>query len=89
MVDILCYPLALLATSLSACLVARRAVRPNRCYPLDDQMRHEFNLPRGAALTRPGLIVPVGFSMAPGGRDEIIRTIPETPMSLAGSLPLS
>jgi len=89
MVDILCYPLALLATSLFPCPVARRAVRPNGCCPLNDQMRHEFDLPQGASLTRPGLIVPVSFSMAPGGCDEIIRIIPETLMSLPGSLPLS
>jgi hypothetical protein len=65
MIDITDYPTAVL---LVACpilwLAARVGVRLSRQFPLDDDMRQDFNTLQAAALTLLGLIIAFSFSLA-------------------------
>jgi hypothetical protein len=65
MIDITDYPtLLLLVTSPILWLAARFGVRLSRRFPLDDDMRQDFNTLQAAALTLLGLIVAFSFSLA-------------------------
>lgn len=65
MIDITGYPTAvLLAAGPILWLAARGGVRLSRQFPLDDDMRQDFNTLQAAALTLLGLIIAFSFSLA-------------------------
>jgi len=71
MIDITRHPTILLfGTCLVLWLAARFGLRLGRRYPLDDEMRQDFTLVQGAALTLLGLITAFSFSMASGRYDQ-------------------
>jgi len=71
MIDISHYPAILfLAAAPTLWLAARFGVWLSRRHPLDDEVRHDFGLLQGAALTLLGLIIAFSFSMAAGRYDQ-------------------
>ena len=65
MIDITDYPTALLLVASPVLwLAARLGVRLSRRFPLDDDMRQDFNTLQAAALTLLGLIIAFSFSLA-------------------------
>jgi hypothetical protein len=71
MVDLIRYPsVVFLGTGLALWLAGRLGLRLSRRYPLDDEMRQDFSLVQGAALTLLGLITAFSFSMASGRYDQ-------------------
>src|SRR5690349_24740660 len=65
MIDITDYPTAVLLVATPILwLAARVGVRLSRRFPLDDDMRQDFNTLQAAALTLLGLIIAFSFSLA-------------------------
>ncbi len=71
MIDIADYPtLLFVLASVTLWLSARCGALVRKRYPLDEEMRQDFSVLLGAALTLLGLIIGFSFSMAAGRYDQ-------------------
>jgi hypothetical protein len=85
MIDITHYPTAIfLLTGPLMWLTTRWGVRLSRRYPLDEEMRQDYGVLQGAALTLLGLLVAFSFSMA-AGRYEQRKNLEEAEANAIGT----
>src|SRR6478736_3018830 len=71
MIDISHYPSVLFLVAAPALwLAARFGIWLSKRHPLDDEVRQDFAILQGAALTLLGLIIAFSFSMAAGRYDQ-------------------